>query len=1258
MLFRRRFLLLMLVGLSACIPKPGATAAPTAAAPPPSAAPLKATPPRTTYSQTIRFEHISITEGLSQSVVNAILQDRRGFLWIGTEDGLNRYDGYEIKVFRPEPENPESLSDRWITALGEDTQGYLWIGTRQGGLNRFDPMTGKFMNYRHEPAVPDSLGDDHVWAIYPDGAGIWVGTASSLDLLEPASGTFEHLRANPELEGRLSSDQITTILKDSRGMLWVGTLDGGANVYDPVTRSFSAYKNYPDDPASLSHNRVLSIAEDAQGSVWVGAANGLNRFDPESRTFTRLQNDAGNPDSLSGNAVLAVYTDRSGGLWVGTERGLDRYEFETGRFIHHQHHLAIANSLSHNTVRAIYEDRGGVLWIGTFSGLNKYNRQQDQFAFHQHHPDRPNSLGGNRVLAIHVDPEMQVWIGLDGNGLDLFSPANEWFSHFRHDSADPTSLGSDEVWSVLTDAQGFVWVGTSAGLDRYDPLTGDFTHFGPEPENPTSLSGAPVYALLESRDGALWVGTARGLDQFDPASRSFIHPQVEPIQEDDITGRQVTAILEDASGALWVGTFDNGLSRFERGQPTRLVHYSYEPGDPDSLSNDSVLSLALDSRGTLWIGTAGGGLNRFHRGTNSFTHYTEQDGLPNDVVYGIVEDEIGHLWLSTNLGLGRLDPALESFQNYTASDGLQSNEFSQGSHAKGPDGAIYFGGINGFNVLRPTELAINPNPPSTVLTSLTQDGTPLLEAGQEGAAREITLNWPQNSFEFTMAGLAFGQPSRNQYAYMLENFDRDWIYIEHERTGRYASLPGGEYTLLLRASNSDGLWNEVPERIAVRVIPPFWNTTWFRLLMVLTVVAVSIGTYQLRLKTIESRNRDLERLVQLRTSDLAKRTGEIEALYGADERILKNVTLSQVFQTLLDVSVEMLHADRSAIFVWDEESSILKARLSYGFRAETLAKLESPEGQRLLTHVLEQGEPVVVSDVAAADEASSLEAGLQDSLLARTDAGVRTAILAEGIRSFAHFALKTDGKVVAVFKVAYGRPNALTEDVVRLYAALVQRAVLSITNMQLFEQTKDLAVIEVRNRLARDLHDSAKQKAFAALAQLGTANAMVSRSHFEAVKTHVMEAENLVHEVIQELTFLVQEIYPLALQEKGLPTTLREYAFEWENRNEIDLKLTISEARPLPLDIEQAIYRVVQESLANIARHSHASHAEICLTYRPEALEAVITDDGVGFEAGQSNPGLGLRSMRERVGSLHGRLQIQSKLGEGTRLSVHAPLKR
>ncbi|MFM8876056.1 MAG: ATP-binding protein, partial [Anaerolineae bacterium] len=400
-----------------------------------------------------------------------------------------------------------------------------------------------------------------------------------------------------------------------------------------------------------------------------------------------------------------------------------------------------------------------------------------------------------------------------------------------------------------------------------------------------------------------------------------------------------------------------------------------------------------------------------------------------------------------------------------------------------------------------------------------------------------------------------------------------------------------------------------------------------------------------RVKNIEGSNQELERLVKLRTADLEKRTGEIEALYQADEKILRSVTLNQIFQALVDVSISILKADRSMVLTWNDEKRKITPRISLGFRPETLPVMSFDLDEGLIGIAMKSGHPMVASE----DSLSEL----------RED--VRKAIEKEGIKSFAHFPIVVDEKVMAIFNVAYTRSNALTKDSIRLFTALVNRASMAIANMELFEQTRDLAVMEARNRLARDLHDSAKQKAFAALAQLGTVNGMAKAVPHGPVpqeaEPHLSEAENLVYEVIQELNFLIQEIYPIALQEKGLPTVLREYVFEWENRNDAMVNLNIQNERELPLETEQAVYRVIQEALANVSRHSRAKRVDVSLVYNPDLLQVTMADDGCGFNVNQKVTGLGFRSMRERISSVRGTFQIQSAPGQGTRIIIQIPLK-
>jgi ligand-binding sensor domain-containing protein/signal transduction histidine kinase len=1234
------FIALMLL-LQACAGATSVAAPPTLpiANPtePPAADPVRI---NTRVNASIRFEHFTLEDGLSQSTINTILQDRQGFLWLGTQDGLNRYDGYSFKVYSPDPEKTGSLSDRWITALVEDQDGFIWVGTRQGGLNRFDPQLGLFTVFQNDPLDPASLNDNDVHTLFVDREGfLWVGTEAGLDRFDPAAGNFKHYE--PVDRDGLSSRKITAIFEDSAGILWIGTHDGGLNRFDRVTGKFEIFKYDANDSYSLSHNRVTAITEDPNGNLWVGTPNGLNLFDRRSRTFTRYAHVNSEADSLGNNNVMTLYVDDNGTLWVGTNDGLDQYSERLDRFVHYRNEPSNPKSLSHNTVFSIYEDRSGVLWIGTYGGgLNKYNRQQDQFTYYRHDAADPDSLSSNMIFSIHVDPFEIVWIGTFGGGLNRFNPITGVFTKYQYNPEDPNSISSDHVYSIEQERNGGLWIGTSRGLDHLDPKTGIFTHYlPPASKQENGLSTPPVYTIDEDSSGMVWLGTFNGLDQFDPSTGSFVHYAPDASDPLSLAGGQVVAIGEDAGGQLWFGTFENGLHRFDP-LDEGFIHYVNRPGDPTSLSNNSVLAIYADQTDTLWIGTAGGGLNRYDPATDSFTAFTEKDGLPNNVVYAIVEDDAGHLWLSTNYGVSRFDPLTNTFRNFTASDGLQSNEFNSGAYAVNSRGEIYLGGINGLNAFDPQQISTDTHVPAVALTSITQDGQPLESDEQPEALREITLQWPQNSFEFEFAALSFNQPHQNQYAYKLENFDSNWNNLGVKRNGRYTNLPGGNYTLLLKASNSDGAWNETPLRINVTVIPPFWETNWFRLLAGLMLAGAIAGGYRLRLRNVQHRTRALEGLVHDRTSALEKRTREVEALYQADEKILRNVSINQVFQTLVDVAVDILKADRGIVFAWDEEETRVVPRVSHGFRAHTLAVMKFVRGEGMVGRVLATGQAVIIPDLQPED--------------LRPD--IRAAILAEGIHSFVHLPIQIDQRVIGVFSVGFTRPGAINDDILRLFTALVQRASLSIANMQLFEQTKDLAVMEERNRLARDLHDSAKQKAFAALAQLGTANGMMRDSSSE-VKPHLNEAENLVYEVIQELTFLIQEIYPIALQEKGLPVTLREYVFEWESRNEIAVNLVIHDSYPLELETEQAIYRIIQESLANIARHSRATHVDVSLVYHPDGVEVIIADNGRGFDVNQKVRGMGLRSIRDRVGTIRGSLQIQSEPGQGTRVLIQLPVK-
>lgn len=1211
-------------------------------------------------SGALRFERLGLEDGLSQSTVHAILQDRLGFLWIGTEDGLNRYDGYDFKIYRPDPENPDGINDRWITYLYEDRQGYLWIGTRLGGLNRYDPSTGKFTHLMHDPENENSLAGNRVNVILEDRQGyLWIGTNDGLDRLNLETDEIKHFRNESQITSSISSNYITALFEDSFGTLWIGTFDGGLNRFNTSALTFRAYSSFcfletqeycventiarEEGFAEVVQDcrleseyycdSIYAITEDWDGNLWIATNNGLSRLNLEYGAITRFRLSDNQPSGLSDNAVLSLYIDRAGTLWAGTNDGLVRFNRKTQSFSHYKSVDGDSASLSNDTITSIFEDTGGILWVGTYGGgLNKYNRGQHKFTYYRHEPLNPNSLSSNLISPIHADRRGMIWIGTLGGGLNRFSPGPGLFTRYQRDPKNPGSLLSNEITSIYMDRNGTLWVGSDLGLSRLDLGEKDFAHYRYDRRNSKGLAGAPVYATYHDSAGVLWVGTANGLDQFDFDEDTFTHFELDSAQPGRLRNKTITTILEDHLGDLWVGTLDDGLIQINA-EKEDFTYFQYDPNDLQGIAHDSITTLYQDGQNQLWIATAGGGLQKYNWETGTFTQYTEKDGLPSNVIYGILEDNDAYLWLSTNFGISRFDPQTETFRNYTASDGLQSNEFSLHAFARADNDTMYFGGVNGLTVFRPSDVTESTYQPSVVLTSFGPREQP-----QPEIIREVTLAWPNNNFSFEFSSLDYTQPQRNRYAYILENFDKDWNQIGTNREGRYTNLPGGNYVLRLRGSNSDGFWNESEQTIRITIIPPFWETWSFRVLLILSIIAFALVVYRLRVRSIETQNLQLENLVRERTRDLQKRTEELEALYSGDERIIRALTLDQVFQAIVEVAAKMLHADRGAVFAWDEESSEIVPHVSHGFQSETLNVLHFEKGEGMIGMVLETGEPLVIREI-------DLEALRPD---------VRAAIAAEGIHSLVNLPIKVNEQTIGVFNVGFTRSGATTEDTMRLYTALVQRAALSVENMQLFEQTKELAVIEERNRVARDLHDSAKQKAFAALAQLGAVNGIL-KSDPENAWSHLDEAENLVYEVIQELTFLIQEMYPMALKEKGLATTLREYIFEWENRNGVMINLVIQNVRRMPLETEQAIYRMIQEALANVARHSQADRVNVSLIYDSDTLAIEVEDNGLGFNAKHKAGGMGLRIINERAESIGGEAFVKSKPGIGTKVVITAP---
>ncbi|MBU0490823.1 MAG: response regulator [Chloroflexi bacterium] len=844
----------------------------------------------------IRFECILPDEGLSQSVVQAIVQDRKGFLWFGTQDGLNRYDGYEFVVYKHDPEDPGSLSNNHVWALVEDDQGRLWIGTAGGGLDMWDWQTGQFIHHRHVPTDTHSLSDDTVLSVYLDREGVlWVGTqAGGLNRLDPATGQFTHYRHDPADPTSLSDDNVQSIYQDREGVLWVGTQAGGLNRLNPASGQFTPYRHNPADLTSLSEDNVQSIHEDREGVLWIGTnTGGLNRFDRATGRFIRYQHTAIDPHSLSYDNVFDIYEDREGVLWIATMGGgLNRLDRATGRFIHYRNDPNDPHSLSGDMVQTLYQDRGGILWSGMFGmGLCKYDRQKEKFAHYRNNPADPHSLSNNGVWSIYEDRDGTYWIGT-ANGLNRFDRATGRFTRYQNDPTDPYSLGENNVLSVCQDREGMLWVGTvGGGLNRLDPATGRFTRYRNDPRDPHSLSNDNIMVVYVDRAGVLWAGSSMGgLNRLDPDTGRFTRYMHDPTDPYSLSNDAIASVYQDREGVFWIGTFSDGLNRFEP-DTGHFTSHRNDPADPNSLSNNTVLTVHEDKEGILWIGTFGGGLNRFDRATGIFTQYREKDGLPNDSIYGILEDDQGFFWISTNKGLSRFDPRTETFKNYDAGDGLQSDEFNQNAYYKSNSGELFFGGINGFNAFYPQDVRDSSYIPSIVVTDFRLFNESVKVGGDSplnkpvAETRVIELSYEQDFFSFEFAALDYSAPAKNQYAYMMDGLDKDWNYVDSTRRfAGYTSVPPGDYTFRVKGTNSDGVWNEEGTAIRITITPPFWETWWFRILAAGLVIGGVLGFFAWRIRSIEGQRRRLEIQVQERTSELRETLAELNRSKEAAEQ--------------------------------------------------------------------------------------------------------------------------------------------------------------------------------------------------------------------------------------------------------------------------------------------------------------------------------------------------------------------------------------
>lgn len=785
----------------------------------------------TSQTHYIQVEHLSERQGLSQSEVFSILQDSKGFMWFGTINGLNRYDGYNFKAYQHDPADSNSISANVAHSIIEDRAGILWIAT-SNGLNRFDPESEQFTGYLL----------DGIRTVYEDKSGVlWIGTSND-ELLnfERETEKFRLISHDSGDTTRLCiKNPVYVIYEDRLENLWLAPLKGGLNRLDRETGRFYFYRHDPDNPETLADDGVYSIYEDRQGVFWVGTGLGLNKLDRETGQVERYC-----PAFPGDVMVYSLLEDQTGKFWVGIAGALFSLNRETGTFTRHRYNLPSLEYLENDLIYALYEDRPGNIWISCLGGgLLKYSPSKQRFNHNRNHPNDPNSITENMVVSLFEDRYGDLWIGTADDKLNRIDRATGRLKQYVNDPGDMYSISNERPTAFLEDRSGTLWLGTDEGINKFERESGRFINFQNDTSALYHMRGA-IMSLHEDRSGVLWIGTlTRGLFKYDPCNNQFTLYRHDSENPSGLSDNAVWSIWEDSchGGVLWLGT-NGGLNRFDPATGT-FIHYWHNAGDPNSLSNDHIFVIHEDHTGALWLGTFGGGLDKFDREKEQFIHFRESDGLPNDFIQGILEDEKGNLWLSTLKGLSKFNPESETFRNYDYRDGLQANEFSTGFF-KSKSGEMFFGGINGFNVFYPETIKDNPSIPPVVITDfqifnktvLPGVNSPLKKSISE--TDTIILSHQQSVFSFDFAALDFTTPEKNRYAYKMEGVDPDWVYTDASRRfATYTQLDPGEYVFHVKGSNNDGVWNEEGTSIKIIVTPPFWKRSWFLIVACLLLLS-------------------------------------------------------------------------------------------------------------------------------------------------------------------------------------------------------------------------------------------------------------------------------------------------------------------------------------------------------------------------------------------------------------------------------------
>ncbi|WP_291720479.1 two-component regulator propeller domain-containing protein [Bernardetia sp.] len=1064
-----------------------------------------------------RFDKITSQDGLSQNTVTCMLQDNLGFIWMGTQNGLNRYDASSFKIYKPQ-KNKTSLPDNHITYLLQTEDNFIWIGTQNGGLARLNTITEEFETFSHNSQNPLSLSAGIVTCILEDSKGrLWVGTSvGGLNLFNPTSKTFDHYRNDEKNQNSIAQNHITDLIEDYQKRLWVATADGGLDRFEESENKFvhfrpSIYGSSSSAPSSEQIvglevlNNTNSKNTALSNKLWVATRDGgINILDLDTEIFTVLEanekrtiDKAGKPttSNLFSGKIVTTFKSFENEIFVGTqEDGVLIINALTNQIKRLESNPSLRYSLSNNHITSIFKDNQNSIWIGTLAeGVNKFNPIKNKFAHFREEADKTGSLPDSRITSIIKSKNNNLWIGTASGGVAVLLKENikeRIFKTYQHRENDKTTIASDKVSVIYEDHQNQIWIGTSEGLEKFNADKNIFEEVVLYNEKLSQSNKLSVKAIHQDTKNNYWIGLyQQGLLKISPTGETKLF-KTEPYNDFSLSNDYVRVIFEDRIGNLWIGTED-GLNLYDNSPNSeKFVRYMHQIENPNSISNDEILSITEDDNGNIWVGTANG-LNKFDVKNGIFTTLTEKEGLPNNIIHGVVCDLQNRIWVSTSQGIAELDPYSKTIRSYDISDGLQSNEFISGSSfqekiivdGEEKQGFIYFGGINGYNRFNPDSLSYNTDVPKLVFTQFSLFNQPLSPSNKDSYlektipyTNQIELPYDANVFSIEFSVLDFIAPHKTTYSYYLEGFDKEW-HTTSRNFVTYTNLASGNYTLKVKGSNSDGIWNDTGIEMSIIVTPPFWRTWWFISLSFFFSLAAVIGGYRIRTYQIQEQKRRLEYQVEERTNELAEKTWELEnqtkqlesqnallekqskeiqvaydnvnTLSEVGQKITSTLDMRQMIETVFQNVSNLMPVDRFGIGVFNEESQriefpfFVEEETYFPFHTKSLR-----DKKRLSVICYENQKEICINDFEKENKNYGTD-GIEMEL-------------GKTPKSAAYFPLSVEQHAIGILTVQSFQKNAYSEQQLTILRSLAAYTSIALDNARAYK------TIETNNRNITD----------------------------------------------------------------------------------------------------------------------------------------------------------------------------------------------